>query len=58
MGRKEYKLVGTGQLLRPWHGSGRAGYSAFASVATAVACRKNGIHFTRLVKTATRMYHG
>ena len=26
------------------------------SVTTAVACRKNGIHFTGLVKTATRMY--
>ena len=57
----EYKLVGTAQLLRltkPWHGSGRAvsADSAFASVATAVACRKNGLHFTGLVKTATRMY--
>ena len=57
----EYKLVGTAQLLRltkPWHGSGRAvsADSAFASVATAVACRKNGLHFTGLVKTATQMY--
>ena len=57
----EYKLVGTAQLLRltkPWHGSGRAvsADSAFASVATAVACRKNGLHFTGLVKTAIWMY--
>ena len=57
----EYKLVGTAQFLRltkPWHGSGRAvsAVSAFASVTTAVACRKNGIHFTGLVKTATKMY--
>ena len=57
----EYKLVGTAQLLRltkPWHGSGRAvsADSPFASVATAVACRKNGLHFTGLVKTASRMY--
>eukprot|EP00731_Ephydatia_muelleri_P002247 Em0001g2247a len=57
----EYKLAGTAQLLRltkPWHGSGRAisADSAFASVTTAIACRKNGMHFTGLVKTATRMY--
>ncbi|KAL5506054.1 hypothetical protein EMCRGX_G007620 [Ephydatia muelleri] len=46
------------KLTKPWHGSGRAvsADSAFASVATAVACRKNGLHFTGLVKTATRMY--
>ena len=57
----EYKLAGTALLLRlnkPWHGSGRAisTDSAFASVTTAVACRKNGMHFTGLVKTATRMF--
>ena len=57
----EYKLAGTALLLRltkPWHGSGRAisADSAFASVTTAVACRKNGMHFTGLVKTATRMF--
>ena len=57
----EYKLAGTAQLLRltkPWHGSGRAisADPAFASVTTAIACRKNGMHFTGLVKTATRMY--
>ena len=57
----EYKLAGTALLLRltkPWHGSGRAisADSAFTSVTTAVACRKNGMHFTGLVKTATRMF--
>ena len=57
----EYKFAGTAQLLRltkPWHGSGRArcADSAFASVTTAIACRKNGMHFTGLVKTAARMY--
>ena len=59
----EYKLAGTALLLRltkPWHGSRKAvradSQSAFASVTTAVACRKNGMHFTGLVKTATRMF--
>ena len=57
----EYKLAGTALLLRltkPWHGSGRAisADSAFASVTTAIACRKNGMHFTGLVKTATWMH--
>ena len=57
----EYKLAGTALLLRltkSWHGTGRAisADSAFASVTTAVACRKNGMHFTGLVMTATRMF--
>ena len=57
----EYKLAGSAQVLRltkPWHGSGRAisADSAFASVTTALACRKNGLHFTGLVKTATKCY--
>ena len=57
----EYKLAGTAQLLRLtklWHGSRRAvnADSAFASVTTAIACRKNGMDFTGLVKAATRMY--
>ena len=30
--------------------------SAFASVTTALACRKHGLHFTGLVKTATKFY--
>ena len=55
------KLAGTAQVLRltkPWHGSGRAisADSAFASVTTALACRKHGLHFTGLVKTATKFY--
>ena len=39
-------------------GSGRpvSTDSAFVSVSTAVACHTNGIHFTKVVKTATRMY--
>ena len=57
----DYKLAGTAQVLRlskPWHGSGRAisADSAFASVTTALACRKNGLHFTGLVKMATKFY--
>ena len=57
----DYKLAGTAQVLRltkPWHGSGRAisADSAFASVTTALACRKHGLHFTGLVKTATKFY--
>ncbi|KAL5502121.1 hypothetical protein EMCRGX_G008844 [Ephydatia muelleri] len=55
------KLAGTAQVLRltkPWHGSGRAisADSAFASVTTALACRKHGLLFTGLVKTATKFY--
>lgn len=64
MANKEYvaELAETAQLLRltkPWHGSGRAisaYFIAFASVTTAIACRKNGMRFTGFVKTATRMY--
>ena len=57
----DYKLAGTAQVLRltkPWHGSGRAisADSAFASVTTALACRKHGLHFTGLVKTAMKFY--
>ena len=51
----DYKLAGTAQVLRltkPWHGSG----TAFASITTALACRKHGLHFTGLVKTATKFY--
>ena len=55
----EYKLAGTAQLLRltkPWHGSGRAisAHSAFASVTTAIACRKKGMHFTGLSRQQHR----
>ena len=57
----EYKLAGTAQLLcltEPWNGSERviSADSTFASVTTAIACMKNGMHFTGLVKTATQMY--
>eukprot|EP00731_Ephydatia_muelleri_P017495 Em0010g593a len=57
----DYKLAGTAQVLRltkPWHGSGRAISAdlAFASVTSALACRKHGLHFTGLVKTATKFY--
>lgn len=43
-----YKLAGSAQVLRltkPWHGNGRAisADSGFASVTTALACRKNGL---------------
>ena len=57
----DYKLAGTAQVLcltKAWHGSGRAisADSAFDSVTTALACRKHGLHFTGLVKTATKFY--
>ena len=58
---QEWKKAGTAQVLRltePWHGSGRVinADSAFASVTTAEACRKYGLHFTGLVKTATTKF--
>ena len=57
----EYTKAGTATVLRltkPWHGSRRVinGDSAFASVTTAMACRDKGLHFTGLVKTATKMF--
>ena len=58
---QEWKKAGTAQVLRltePWHGSGRVinADSAFASVTTAEACRKYGLHFTGSVKTATTKF--
>ena len=58
---QEWKKASTAQVLRltePWHGSGRVinADSAFASVTTAEACRKYGLHFTGLVKTATTKF--
>jgi hypothetical protein len=52
---------GTSILLRlvsPWFHSGRmvVGDSAFASVEAAIACHDRGIHFSGLVKTATRRF--
>lgn len=58
---EEYTKAGTAVVLRltqPWHGSGQAinGDTAFASVTTAMVCRDKGLHFTRLVKTATQIF--
>ena len=58
---EEYTKAGTAVVLRltqPWHGSGQAinGDAAFASVTTAMVCRDKGLHFTRLVKTATQIF--
>ena len=46
------------RLCKPWLGSDRivCGDSAFASVKTAVALQKRGLHFTGLVKTAHRKF--
>ena len=53
--------AGTACLLRltkPWTNTGRlvVGDSAFASVQTATAALERGLHFTGVVKTATRMF--
>jgi hypothetical protein len=53
--------AGTAFCLRAtesWKGTGRLvlGDSAFASVTTAVQLRKRGLHFTGIVKTASRMF--
>ena len=53
--------AGTACLLRlakPWAHSGRlvVGDSAFASVAASIACADMGLHFTGVVKTATRQF--
>ena len=58
---QEWKKAGTAHVLRltePWHGSGKIfnADSAFASVKMAEACRKYGLHFTGLVKTATTKF--
>ena len=53
----DYKLAGTAQVLRltkPWHGSVLIRHSPVFT--TALACRKHGLHFTGLVKTATKFY--
>ena len=52
---------GTGVVLRlaqPWFTTGRhiVADAAFASVITAVECRKRGLHFTGVVKTAHRFF--
>ena len=61
---KDYTNIhnaGTAQTLRltqPWHNTGRTinADSAFASVATAVACKAIGLEFKGIVKTATASY--
>ena len=50
--------AGTAQTLRlsdPWHGSGRivVADSAFSSVTTAIECRKKGLFYSGIVKTAS-----
>ena len=46
------------RLVEPWFQTDRlvCGDSAFASVATALECRRHGLHFTGIVKTATKKY--
>ena len=64
MGTKEYVdkfNAGTAVLLRlckPWFNSNRVvcGDSAFASVEAAIACQSHGLHFSGLVKTASRKF--
>ena len=64
MSRKEFTEqynAGTACLLRltkPWANSGRliVGDSAFASVDASIACVERGLHFTGVVKTATRKF--
>jgi hypothetical protein len=46
------------RLTKPFFSSNRhvVGDSAFASVATAIALRKRGLHFSGIVKTASRSF--
>ena len=61
--QKKWSLLpaGTAQTLRlsdPWHGSGRiiVADSAFSSVTTAIECRKKGLFYSGIVKTASREF--
>ena len=46
------------RICEPWHGTGRilVADSAFASVTTAIECKKCGLFFTGILKTASREY--
>ena len=53
--------AGTAHSLRvtePWHGTGRilVADSAFSSVTTAIECKKCGLFFTGILKTASREF--
>ena len=60
--KKWFQLpAGTAQTLRlsdPWHGSGRivVADAAFSSVTTAIECRKKGLFYSVIVKTASREF--
>ena len=55
---QEWKKEGTAQVLRltEWYYIVINADSAFARVTTAEACRKYGLHFIGLVKTATTKF--
>ena len=46
------------RLSDPWHGSGRivVADSAFSSVITAIECRKKGLFYSGIVKTASQEF--